>query len=137
MEWLKQKAMIYALFQCIDFLNFFCMITAFLISQCIYGYEFFSLSKEEFTYLLLEIPFYMIGCGVIFYMLQRRELKNFFAERRAQLKQEQVTTIFDSQSDAIVAIEKHSTGVLFNNKKSVSLFDYDFQSEYQGEESEV
>ena len=83
--------------------------------------------------MIFEVPTYAIAMGFVFYMLQRRELKNFFAERRAQLKQQEVTNIFNVQSDAIVAIEKNSTNVLFNNKKSVSLFDFDFQAHESSE----
>ena len=83
MEWLKQKAMVYAMFQCIDFLNFFAMISAYLTVQSIFGYQLVSLSTEDLSYLVVEIPIYGLACGIVFYMLQRRELKNFFAERRA------------------------------------------------------
>ena len=44
--------------------------------------------------------------------------------------------MFNVQSDAIVAIEKNSTNVLFNNKKSVSLFEYDFETKNDGEDSQ-
>ena len=69
MEWLKQKAMVYCMFQCIDFVNFFAMITTYFIGQSIYGYHYILLSTEEFSYLVLEIPVYGLACGLVFYML--------------------------------------------------------------------
>ena len=137
LETFRLMTMIYATFLCVNFTNFFALIFSQSASQIIYGYWFTSLSKGEALKLFLENPFYTFLFGVIFYMLQKRELKNFFAERRTQLKHEQVKTIFDSQSDAIVAVENNDAEILFNNKNSVSLFDHDFQSQDFEEQSKL
>ena len=127
MEWMKQKVLVYAMFECINFANLLAMLTAYVISQTIFAAEYLGVSDADLTSTIFEVPTYAITTGLVFYMLQKRELKNFFAERRAQLKSQEVTTICNVQSDAILVIERSSTSVLFNNKKSVSLFDFDFK----------
>ena len=51
------------------------------------------------------MPAYIVGCLIIFYILQKRELNSFVRERNANIKQEQVTQIFNTQNDAIVVVK--------------------------------
>ena len=77
----------------------------------------------------------------IFYILQKRELESYRRERTASIKQEQVTEIFNNQSDAIVVFETPKTqeqaneqfesneqafNILFSNKESAKLLQFEF-----------
>ena len=55
---------------------------------------------------MLETPLYAFIIFTVYYFLQKRELKNFYNERKAIRMHSQVMDIFHSQSDAIVAVKK-------------------------------
>ena len=57
---------------------------------------------------VFEIPVYMLVSFVIWYILQRRELKSFIRERKSEIKQQQQAKLLNSQSDAIVALRAES-----------------------------
>ena len=84
---------------------------------------------------------YVLVCFVLFFILQKRELKRFFQEQKAVKKEQQVSDVLNSQSDAIVVIPAdeqrteeadketgHRGGgllkFLFSNSKSVRLFGF-------------
>ena len=45
---------------------------------------------------LVDIPGFCIACFLIWYILQRRELNSFMRERQTELKQDQLTKVFNS-----------------------------------------
>ena len=57
---------------------------------------------------ITEVPVYIALSFVIWYILQRRELKSFIRERKAEIKQQQQAKLLNSQSDAIVAFRAES-----------------------------
>ena len=82
---------------------------------------------------------------VVFAVMQKRELKQFFSYQEQKKKKEQLTTIFDAQSDAVIVVgqdakqqqesqqeyelvEQKLPDFLFSNNKSKELFDYDLQN---------
>ena len=102
-EIMKSRILYVSMFQCSNYKYFLIstLVTAMsLASMNLWQNE----NKAESIGILLEIPGYSVACFIIWYTLQRRELKSFIRERRASIKQEQVTKVFDSQSDAIVVI---------------------------------
>lgn len=74
--------------------------------MCLISFGFKELNEQEFNKTLIEMPAYIVACLIIFYILQKRELKSFVRERNANIKQEQVTQIFNTQSDAIVVVKQ-------------------------------
>ena len=72
-------------------------------------------------------------------MLQQREVKRYLIERKSILKWQQILTILDSQSDAIVAIQSNrdraskdkerKLPIIFTNKKSQALLEFNIMDE--------
>ena len=86
------------------------------------------------------MPGYVVACLITFYILQKRELKSFIRERNATIKQEQVTQIFNAQSDAIVVVKQPDSvlkgdteaatadiEVLYSNERSHKLLQSSFK----------
>ena len=84
-------------------------------------------------------------CVLFFTVLQKRELKQFFLYEELKKKQEQMTSVFDAQSDAVVImgqetslnetiqqdyelVEHKLPEFMFNNSKSTELFGIDLQN---------
>ena len=56
-----------------------------------------------------------------FVVLQKRELKQFFSYEELKKKQDQMTTIFDAQSDAVVIVGQDATQLEENQQQEYEL----------------
>ena len=131
---MRVESLMYAIFFCPSLKYILIVIASSSASTVILAGSFNSIDKQESVRLILECPLYAIIAFLVYYLLQKRELKNFYRERKAIRMHGQVMDVFHSQSDAIVAVKKdhdvednksQELEVLFCNEKSVNLFDYD------------
>ena len=82
-EILREKAILFSIFFCPSFIYFFALIlnsSAGIIALTMIFPDSENAARLKF---LMEIPAYIGLCLVIFYILQNRELKNFYQERKA------------------------------------------------------
>ena len=131
---MRVESLMYAIFFCPSLKYILIVITSSSASTVMLAGSFNSIDKQESVRLILECPLYAIIAFVVYHLLQKRELKNFYRERKAIRMHGQVMDVFHSQSDAIVAIKKNHNEednksqeleVLFCNQQSVNLFDCD------------
>ena len=95
-ELTREKAMFFSIFFCPSFVYFFVFILSFTVGVITIT-QFFPDSEEAaMREFLLEIPAYIVVCLCIFYILQNRELKNFYQEHKAIASKEQITKVFNS-----------------------------------------
>ena len=86
----------------------------FLTYQTIYGcmilltYLLLKLNKdkyEEMERLLYNMPSFCIVLFTLFYVLQKRELKRFFQQRKSERKESQLNSVLNSHTEAIIVVE--------------------------------
>ena len=94
-----------------------------------------SLGRDEHLKMVSNGVMDLIACAFIFHIMQNLRLNRFFKERKSQVQSQQMSDIFDSQSDAILAFEKVSQtdigvndmlNILFSNIKCSEFFSFDF-----------
>lgn len=79
--------------------------------QLIYAFhKFIDDWDDPFAVLILQLVIATALGGVLgFYLSHTRELRRFFLQRTSEKKQDQVMNILNSQSDAILVVEKSTT----------------------------
>ena len=65
-----------------------------------------SLGREENLKITTNGVMDLIACAFVFHIMQNLRLNRFFKERRLQVQSQQMSDVFDSQGDAILAFEK-------------------------------
>ena len=76
-----------SMFNCPSMTYLGIMLTGFVLSDLSLCLAMAGISEQEMLNSLLEIPAYVLGCFLIFYILQRRELESFIREKTASIKQ--------------------------------------------------
>ena len=65
---------------------------------------------DTISMLILEFSLGITGAGIAgFYLFQTRELRRFFLQRTSEKKQDQLMNVLNSQSDAIIVVQKSKT----------------------------
>ena len=55
---------------------------------------------------IFQLPLFLLSIYITWYIFQSRELKRFSSDKAMAKREQQMRGIFDSQSDAIIIVEK-------------------------------
>ena len=56
------------------------------------------------------MPSFCIVLFTLFYVLQKRELKRFFQQRKSEKKESQLNSVLNSHTEAIIVVEAPKNG---------------------------
>ena len=83
-----------------------CYVSIYFMAIVVLGVKFVDYDSKTSIQIMTNQPLRVLGCILIYHIAQSLRLNRFFKERRLQIQGNQMSDIFESQSDAILAFEK-------------------------------
>ena len=127
-EYLMRVTFAFCLLICPSFGFMLIYILIFAIGVSWLSLLFGDMSSHTFVETLSIQPVYIIIIIVLFYLMQKRELKRFYQQQDVSDQGQQVLTVLNSQSDAIVVVQSDSGNLLQSDNELMkdNLFQFEF-----------